>query len=506
LIELGPQVPERRAGDDRQAAEVVLLAEKEGQVAEEALAPGQGPLGQGGPAQDEVEEAAVLQDPAQQPVFQRPLLFTLQNFAVGLFDEVGEIDARGTDRFAGLAVETVLDDGPVVLAAMVKVGEDEADGPDIDVAVVVAAHQAVDGADVGAGAAAHTAQGLGKDRVPGERQAAVIQKDDVHLFLAAGGGTALVGPGDPGDVRGDDLAGGPGRQNLQDAQGGVKIGQQFVHPHQGHVDAGQGGGEAGVAFVADDAQGAGRGDGEVGPRDPHVRGEKGFAQLPAGHLHQVADVSLLRLAGHLGKKLGDLLAGEVDGGHDHVGGAFVAQLDDPLPQVRFHHLQALGLQVVVQKGLLRSHGLGFDDLFDLAVPGDGGDDFVGLPGGGGQVHPGAGGFGLGLKSLIELFQAGQGLILAPGDLPAQALHVHPLIEAALGFFVGAGEIAHGGAQKFIIQGLFEALFVFFEIVGRVNHDSWSLKRRTWSSRGPWTPMVRTRSMSAVREAPVMKAR
>ena len=162
--------------------------------------------------------------------------------------------------------------------------------------------------------------------------------------------------------------------------------------------------------------------------------------------------------------------------------------------------------MIVQEGLLRGHGLGFDDLLDLVVPGDAGDDLVGLPGGGGQVHLDPGGFGLGFEGLIKLFQVGQGLILAPGDLPAQALDVHALEDAALGFLVRRGKGAHGGAQKFVIQGLLQTLFIFLEILGRVDHDSWSFRRSTCNSWGPWTPMVRTRSMSAVREAPVMKAR
>jgi len=77
---------------------------------------------------------------------------------------------------------------------MVEVGEDQADGADINVAVIVAAHQAVDGADVGAGTASHAAQGLGKNGVPGYGQAAVVQKNDVHLLLTPGSGAALVGP------------------------------------------------------------------------------------------------------------------------------------------------------------------------------------------------------------------------------------------------------------------------------------------------------------------------
>jgi len=70
LIKFGPQVPEGGPGNDRQAPEFMLLAEEERQVPDEPIPPGQGPLGQGGPAQDEMEEFAVLQNPAQQPIFQ----------------------------------------------------------------------------------------------------------------------------------------------------------------------------------------------------------------------------------------------------------------------------------------------------------------------------------------------------------------------------------------------------------------------------------------------------
>ena len=90
--------------------------------------------------------------------------------------------------------------------------------PRVHVAVVVPPHQAVNGTDVGAGAAADAAQDLGKDRVFRQRQAAVVQKDDVQVFEARRRGLALRGPGDPGDIGGDDLAGGVLGQNLENPE------------------------------------------------------------------------------------------------------------------------------------------------------------------------------------------------------------------------------------------------------------------------------------------------
>ena len=235
------------------------------------------------------------------------------------------------------------------------------------------------------------------------------------------------------------------------------------------MDPGQGGGQAGIAFVADDAQGAGRGDGEVGPADAHVGREEMLAQLFTGYLDQLADVGLLLFPGHLGEQVRHLLAGEMDGGHDHMGRPFVAQLDDPFAQVRLHHLKSGFFQVVVEEGLLRGHGLGFEDFLDAIVPGDAGDDLVGLQGGGGQVDLDPGGLGLGLEGRIQLFQVRQGGIFAGGDLPGQGRDVHPGEEAALGLLVGGGEGAHGGAQKLVTQGLLQALLIFLEVLGGVDH-------------------------------------
>ena len=269
-----------------------------------------------------------------------------------------QVYARGTGFLAGLAVQAVLDDGPGIGPAVVKIGQDQADGPDVDVAVVVAAHQRVNRADVGAGAAADAAQGLGKERVLGQSQAAVVQKNNMQLFFSVRRGQTFRGPGDPGDIRGNGLTGGALGQDLENPQGRGQVGNQLVQAHQGDVNLGKCGHQSGVALIADNPQGTGLGHGKIGPADAHIGRQKGLAQFFAGHPDQGPDVIRLLLnPGDLTKEVGHLLAGQVNGRHHHMGRAFVPQLDDPLSQVRLHHLEPLSFQMQVEKGLLRGHGL-----------------------------------------------------------------------------------------------------------------------------------------------------
>src|SRR3989339_279959 len=99
--------------------------------------------------------------------------------AVYFFDEKGQIDIDRAYGFAGLAVEAVADNGPGIVLSMVKIGQDQADGPDIDMAQGMAPDLPVHRADIGAGPAADAAQGLGKDRIPGQFQSTVIQEHDM---------------------------------------------------------------------------------------------------------------------------------------------------------------------------------------------------------------------------------------------------------------------------------------------------------------------------------------
>ena len=130
-------------------------------------------------------------------------------------------------------------------------GQDDADGADIDVAEDMAADGLIDRADVGAGAATDTAQGVRQCGRFGQGAAAVVEQHDVQLLLFAGAGDRAA---NPGDVRGQRLAGGVLRQHADDLGRIFQGRHQFLDTDQGDMDLRQGRGEPGVAFVGDQAR------------------------------------------------------------------------------------------------------------------------------------------------------------------------------------------------------------------------------------------------------------
>ncbi len=322
----------------------------------------------------------------------------------------------------------------------------------------------------------------------------------MHFLPAIGGGLALARPGDPGDVGGDGLARGVPGQGLDDAQGVGDGRGELVQADQGHVHARQGRHQAAVALVGAQGDGAGFGDGEVAAGDAHVGLHVLGAQFAPGHLDQLLDVALLPGAGDLAEQVGHLVAREVDGGHDHVGRAFVPQLDDPLAQVRLRDLQAQGLQVVVEQRLLGGHGLGLDDALDARLLRDAADDLVGLLAGLGHVHGDAHALGVLLELLEEPVHVGHGLVLGPGDVLHQAVHVHAGKGLGAAGAVGHGEVVHGGAQEFVVQGALHLAPVFFEIACVLHGPSppeagcafQAARARRWPARARCPPCARRR--------------
>ena len=365
--------------------------------------------------------------------------------------EARQVDAARTDVLAGFAADAVLAEDLGLVLPVVEVGEDEPDGADVDVAHAMAAHQTEDRADVGAGPAAHAAEDLGEDGVLGDLGTAVVQEDHMHDLLAGGGGRAVARAVHEGDVRGQALGRGVARQHLQGRQGHIQRGHELVQTSQHHVHARQGGHHLGIAFIGDGAHAAVLGHGEVAAAHAHVRAQELAAQLHAGHLDQPLHVRVLRDAGGLGEVVGHLLPGKVDGRHDHVRGAFMPQLDDPFAKVGLVHHEAVGLQPSVEVDLLGGHGLGLDDVLDVVLFGDAGDDLVGVGGRGRPMHDDAALFRLGPELGIELFHVTAGVVLGVGDLPDEAAFVHFLED---GFAVGA--VGHGkGVQRPAQEAVFQ---------------------------------------------------
>ncbi len=278
---------------------------------------------------------------------------------------------------------------------------------------------------------------------------------------------------------------------------------QLLHPDHRHLDARERGDEAGVPLVRDHDERPGLGHRDVGAGDAHVGRQELLAQLAPGHGHELRDVGdELRL--HLAREdARHLLLREVDGGHDHVGRALAGQLHDPFAQVGLGHLDALLRQEGVQVHLLGHHRLRLGDALDAVLLAEAPQVRLRLPdiGGPEDLRARLGG-GL-LELLGELVEVGGGTPLQPHELVAEGLEVDPLVGLRPGDEVGVVEAPERAPHGPVLQRSGDAILE----VGDGHHAtpiSPSTAMRT-SFFGPWTPMVSTRSMSAVRLGPVTHA-
>ena len=97
------------------------------------------------------------------------------------------------------------------------------------------------------------------------------------------------------DVAGEQLRGGAARQRGENRHDVGEVGHQLLDADDGDVNLGQRRDQAGIAFVGDDDQAAGFGDGDVRAGDAHLGVEEFGAQLAARELHQLGDVGRLAL-------------------------------------------------------------------------------------------------------------------------------------------------------------------------------------------------------------------
>ena len=497
LLDLLHLVPERHGGHGRQAAEVRHVRQEEGQVADEAPLL-EGLLGDGSHAQHGVEQATVVHH-AEDGLHGQGLALFHHQPSPQLQDEARNVDLAGAHGNAASALDAEALDVLGLLEFVEPGREDGADASRVGLAKHMAAHQPEDRAHVQAGGAADALERLLEHGVLGHVRAVVVHEDDVEFL----GRAVRVGhlAREDGHVAGEQLSRGAAGQGGEDGLDVLDQGHELFDAHDGHVDAGKGRHQAGVALVGDDDEAAGFRHGDVGARDPHVRLQELGAELGAGELHQLGDVRGLTRLHLLAEDLGDLLLGHVDGWHHHVRRRLVGELDDPLAQVRLVHLDAGLLEGLVQVDLLGGHGLRLHDALHALGLGKVEDVLLHRRGVGGPEHLGTTGLRVLLELLCQLLEAGGGTALDPGDLVAHGLEVDAFVGLCPADAVGLGKAAQGACEVAVVEGGFDG---FLELGGHAIAPSNSSTTTMMSRSGPCTPMVSTRSMSAVRLGPVMK--
>ena len=125
-----------------------------------------------------------------------------------------------------------------------------------------------------------------------------------------------------------------------------------------------------------------------------------------------------------------------------------------------------------------------------------------LGGVGGAEDLGAPLLGVALELAGQLLEAGGRAALDLGDTVPHGVEVDAFVGLGPAHPVGLGEAAQGAGEVPVVEGGLDGVLELGRHAGTLPNSSTA----TITSRpGPWTPMVSTRSMSAVRLGPVMKA-
>ena len=236
----------------------------------------------------------------------------------------------------------------------------------------------VDRAVVHAGAAADALQRLPQLLVGVGLRAAVVDQHQMH-FLRSVLLALAARAGDHVEVGGDRLAGGRARQQAVQRHHVFELLDHLLDAGDRDMHVRHRRAHAAVAFVLDQAQATGFGDGEVHAGEADVGIHEFFAQHITSDLDQRIDILGVGHARHLlCEQFGDVLLGLVDRRHDDVRGLLTGQLDDVFAHVRLQRFDAGGVHGVVQLDFLADHRLAFHHQPGVVLVADAEDDGVGL--------------------------------------------------------------------------------------------------------------------------------
>jgi hypothetical protein len=141
-----------------------------------------------------------------------------------------------------------------------------------------------------------------------------------------------------------------------------------------------------------------------------------------------------------------ILAVEVEGGGDDVGGVLLPELDDVLAEVRLHRQDAVRLQVGVDRDLLGDHRLALGDGAGAGVAADLQDRRPRVLGRGAPMHLAPGPLHRGGVALQVEVEIGQGVVL---DVPPDVAQPLELRQGGHGGGAPGEERALGGAERLL---------------------------------------------------------
>ena len=260
--------------------------------------------------------------------------------------------------------------------------------------------------------------------------AAVVDEDDVHL--AAGTGATEVTGVDGGLLTGAVAC----QQALEDGHCRI-VGNELLDTHRDDVQLGDGGRHIGVALVGTDDDITRGSYAKVGARHAGIGLHELLAQMHTGDVGEERGVvligggttdstialdNLVVVGNQLAEGVADVLAVNVEGGHDDVARCQFHHLQDALAEVGLYDVDAFSLEVLVQVALLGEHTLALHHLPDVVRREDVVDDGVVLVGILRPVYVDAVLLGVRLELLKIVGQMGDGV---PLDLVGGIAQVLP---------------------------------------------------------------------------------
>ena len=327
-------------------------------------------------------------------------------------EDLGEVNLHGADLVACTTEGGCVRQGVVLCSLDTGElrGQNRADGARVGGAVGVTTCALVHGAHVHASGAADATQCLATQLISQNGGTAVVDEDDVHVLRAVTGGHT----GPHGGVGVHALTGGGTGQQLQECLVVLEGGQNLLNTHEGNEGVGQGQAHTAVTFGLHDGQGTGLGNTKVGAGDCHGGVQELIAQTVTRCLCQfcrlIGDVRVDTLD-FTQEDVADFAAVAVNCGHQNVGGAVVAELDDFFREVGLNSVDAIFLEEFVQAGLCGCHGLNLDDFVHALLANQVQSNLVRLGGVACPVHVAACGSEVTLELFEQLGQVRQNVVL-----------------------------------------------------------------------------------------------
>ena len=297
--------------------------------------------------------------------------------------------------------------------------QDRANGARNRRRIAVPTAASIDGTGVEARTAANAAEGFAKSRAAEKLTSTIVDDHDVEFLRRA-----WARPTEMRGVGRNGLSGRRAREQPQEGREVFLLRNDLLETNARDVKAWKRRSKIGIAFVRDDDEASGFGDGEVDAGESGFGFQKTISKVSARDVGQLSRIIEVRCASHfLRKKFADFRSLQMNGWHHDMAGGFAPKLHDSLAEIRVDDFDTLGFEVGIESAFLGEHRLALHDMANATVPQKAGDDFVVLVRISRPMNDGSGGGRVLFEFTPEFWKFGECGSLDRAGLIAQSLPV-----------------------------------------------------------------------------------